>query len=62
MGYKWKRPITFGFKTDYNEGFANFRCTGSTIRFKLITSEDVPPFKLSEMTLRVVGRGLQISN
>ena len=62
MGYKWKRPISFGFKDFYNEGFANFRATGSTFRFKLISSQDVPPYKLSEMTLRVVGRGLQVTN
>ena len=62
MGYKWKRPITFGFKSNYNEGFANFRATGSTFRFKLISAQQVPPYKLSEMTLRVVGRGLQVTN
>ena len=62
MGYRWKRPITFGFKRNYNEGFANFRATGSTFRYKLINGQEVPPYKLSEMTLRVVGRGLQVTN
>lgn len=59
MGYRWKRPISFGFKRSYNEGFANFRVTGSTFRYKLINGQEVPPYKISEMTLRVVGRGLQ---
>jgi len=60
MGYHWKRPLTFRFKNNYNEGYANFRSTGSTFRFKLINSQVIAPFRLSEYVLRLVGRGLQV--
>ena len=62
MGYRWKRPVNFRFKRDYNEGYANILATGSTFRYKLVNGQEILPYKLSEMTLRVVGRGLQTNN
>jgi len=62
MGYRWKRPLTLRFKGNYNEGYANFRCTGSTFRFKLINSQVIAPYRLSEYVMRMVGRGLQVEN
>lgn len=62
MGYRWKRPMTLRFKGNYNEGYANFRSTGSTFRFKLINSQDIAPFRISEYITRLVGRGLQVEN
>lgn len=62
MGYRWKRPLTLRFKENYNEGRADFRSTGSTFRFKLVNGQQIEPFKLSEMVMRVIGRGLQIDN
>lgn len=60
MGYRWKRPTTLRFRRDYNEGTSDFRSTGSTFRFKIINGQTVEPFKLSEVVMRVIGRGLQI--
>ena len=62
MGYRWKRPMVLRFKRNYNEGYANFRATGSTFRFKLINSQVIAPYRISEYVLRLVGRGLQVEN
>lgn len=62
MGYHWKRPMTLRFKSNYNEGYANFRSTGSTFRFKLVSSQVIAPYRLSEYIMRMVGRGLQVEN
>ncbi len=62
MGYHWKRPLILRFKRNYNEGYANFRSTGSTFRFKLINSQVIAPYRLSEYVMRLVGRGLQVEN
>lgn len=62
MGYHWKRPMTLRFKDNYNEGYANFRSTGSTFKFKLINSQVIAQYRLSEFIMRLVGRGLQIEN
>ena len=62
MGYHWKRPMTLRFKRNYNEGYANFRSTGSTFRFKLINSQVIAPYRISEYIMRIVGRGLQVEN
>lgn len=60
MGYRWKRPVRLRFRNNYNEGKADFRSTGSNFRFKLINGDIVAPYKLSEIVMRVIGRGLQI--
>jgi len=60
FGYSWKRPKTLRFRKKYNEGKADFRCTGSALRFKLINNQVIQPYKLSEFVLRTIGKGLQV--
>ncbi len=70
QGWSWKRALTMSWPTtvnnlgervrSYNEGKVDFRATGSTIRFKCVSSAEIPKWKLSEYVLIVTGRGLQI--
>lgn len=60
MGHSYKRPRALNWRLNYNEGKADFRATGSTYRFKVVSDGVVPSYKLSEIVIRVVDRGLQI--
>lgn len=62
MGITYKRPERLRSKPNYNEGHADFLCTGSTYRFKLINNQAIDPYRISEAVIRVIGRGLQITN
>jgi len=61
-GYSFKRPTPLRWRRSFNEGKADFRATGAAIRFKLISSDAVPSYKLSEIVIRTVSRGLQVQN
>lgn len=65
-GRTWRDLGTMEIDPDDDEDALNFRMTGSTLRFRLTSGEDVdqtgqlnPPFLLSEIVLRVRLRGQQ---
>jgi len=52
-GRSWKSCGTLTIPVDKDEGYVNFRASGSTIRFRLTTNSGVGPYYLGEMNLRV---------
>lgn len=58
-GRTWKSLGTLNFRTDDDEAKLNFRLTGPTIRYRLTSSSEVPPYRVEEHTLRLRSRGLE---
>lgn len=56
-GRTWKSGGTMYIAAGHDEGWVNFRATGSTMRFKLTSSSGVGSYYISEYTLRVVKLG-----
>ncbi len=52
-GKSWKTCGMLTIPIDKDEGYVNFRSSGSTIRFRLTTNSGVAPYYLGEMSLRV---------
>lgn len=59
-GQTWKSAGIIKIAAGYREGFVNFKATGSIIRFSLRTSSAVECFRVTEVTRRVVGRGVEV--
>ncbi len=58
-GRTWKPLGTLRIRPTYDEGYVNFRLTGSTLRFRLTSTSDVEQYTVTEMVLRVVPRGME---
>jgi len=58
-GKSWKALGTLAIPVDEDEGYITFRMTGSTCRFRFISTDAVKSYIISEMTLRVTGVGLE---
>jgi len=52
-GRVWKTVGTLHIRAGYDEGYVNFRATGSTFRFRLQTSSAVTSYSITEYTMRV---------
>lgn len=60
-GRRWKRLGTITIGVDADEGATMFTMTGSTHRFRLVSSDLVPAFAVTELGLRVRGGGSELS-
>jgi hypothetical protein len=61
-GGDWTSLGTINISATKSEGFVNFRMTGSIFRFRLISSSNISPYSITEVVLRVRGRGLETQN
>lgn len=59
-GRTYKRVGTITIPTDKDEGYVNFRATGSTLRIKLTSISEVPSYYLAEYTIRAIGFGEEL--
>ena len=59
-GATWKSAGSLTIVAGNNEAFLSLLETGSTVRFKLSSRSDVMPYTIEEITVRVVGRGIEI--
>lgn len=59
-GRSYKSVGTIVIPTTKDEGYVNFRATGSTIRVKLTSSSQVASYYISEYTLRAIGFGEEL--
>jgi hypothetical protein len=56
------RPLgTLVVKKGYDEGYLDFKISGSTLRFKLVSTTEVEPYYITEMVIRVAGGGEEVS-
>lgn len=58
-GKSWKSLGTLTIETDKDEGYVNFRLSGSTGRIKLTSSSQCRSYEINEIGLRVVGSGIE---
>lgn len=59
-GRTWKvLKEGFSIEAGDDENFCTFKMTGSTCRFRISSSSNVEPYRITEMVLRVRGRGLE---
>lgn len=58
-GINWRTLGTITIPTGKDEGFCNFQLTGSTLRFRLTSSSNVPAYIILEATVKVKGRGVE---
>lgn len=59
-GTTWKSLGTIALAAAKDEGIVTFRMTGSIFRFRLACSTECGPFTITEVTLRVRGRGKEV--
>lgn len=52
-GRVWKSVGVLTIRDGFDEGYINFRGTGSTCRFRLVTDSISRPYRISEYTLKV---------
>jgi len=58
-GRNWKNLPLLRWNPHYDEGRDSFRSTGTNFRFRISSSQDTSIYTLTEMVMRVSGRGLQ---
>ncbi len=59
-GRTWTSCGTLSISSGDDEGYVTFLATGSTIRFRLVSTSSVPPYRIMEMVRRVKGRGVEL--
>jgi len=58
-GRSWKRLGTLRIKENYDEGYVNFLITSSHVRFRLTSTAEVAPFTITEIVVKVRGKGVE---
>lgn len=61
-GTTFKSLGTLTIPANDDEGYVNFRITGSIVRFRLVSQVDVDPYVISEVVVRARHRGLETTN
>jgi len=60
-GRRWVSAGYLRIRQGEDEGYASFLVTSSTLRFRLVSDALVTPYYISEIVLRAVGRGREIT-
>jgi hypothetical protein len=59
-GRVWKAVGTLTVRVGYDEGYVNFRSTGSTFMFKLVSDSAVRSYSITEYTMRIRSSGEEL--
>ncbi len=59
-GQHWKALGTLRIATDHDEGKVSFRMKGACCRFRLVSTSDIAPYTLNELSLKVRGLGAEV--
>lgn len=60
-GRSWKQLGTVELPSDKDEGYCNFRLSGSMVRFRITSTSSVGPYIVSGLTMRVRASGAEFS-
>lgn len=60
-GYTWRNLGSLYVRAGTAEGKADFKITGSILRFKLVHSQNIVPFTISEFGYKIIVRGTEVN-
>ena len=60
-GRSWRSLGTLTVAEQYDEGYVNFLISSSHVRFRITTTSSIGPFTITEIVLRVKGRGAELA-